>query len=124
MKRVNSWLFVGVIIVITMATISAEIHRARNAPTYQYKLRKPHAGQVLRRVDPEAEDLDSKAAASDSWNSWFEEIVWGHSRKIWILSFVSSCMVGLTGIVPLIVIPANCGFDIKSEGFFFKSKKK
>ena len=111
MKSFNSWIVVGVIVVIALSSISAEIHRAKNTPTYQYRLKKPHAGQNVRRVDKD--ELDNGI----SKESWFDEKVWGHSRKTWILSCISSALVGTTGIIPLLIIPANCGFNIKSEGW-------
>lgn len=126
MNKLNSWLVVGVLFVIGLASISAEIHRARNTPTYQYRIKKPYVNQNNRKDDPEIEKVNPESGkvdsesvkvdvADDSWTVWWDSKAWGHPRKVWILSAIASALVGLTGIIPLLIIPADCGFSLKSE---------
>lgn len=48
--------------------------------------------------------------------SWMLTIVWGHETQTWLFSILSACLVGLSGIFPLVIIPIDAGKSLRTGG--------
>jgi len=79
----SKYLAAIVVAVLLLATVSAEIHRAKTKPKISQ-----HHRQASQAQDP---------------------IKPGHSRETWIMTIISALLVGLSGIFPLLVIPLEAG---------------
>lgn len=72
---------------------------------------------VLKFADAVEED---GSAMDNSSLKWYEDLLQnGMTDKCyqtWILSILASCVVGLSGIVPLIFVPIDCGAKLNQQG--------
>ncbi|XP_015911447.1 zinc transporter ZIP13 [Parasteatoda tepidariorum] len=63
---------------------------------------------------------ENSIASENSSSMWFEDLI-SHGLndkqyQTWILSILASCVVGLSGIVPLIFVPIDAGTKINEQG--------
>ncbi|GBO12605.1 hypothetical protein AVEN_216973-1 [Araneus ventricosus] len=60
---------------------------------------------------------------SSSPSFWYQDLflngVTNKCYQTWILSILASCVVGLTGIIPLIFVPIESGSKLNQQGMFF-----
>lgn len=68
-----------------------------------------------------AADISLPAPDKSSPSQWYDDLLLTENKpyQIWILSIISSCIIGLSGILPLIIIPFESGakFDQKGKCF-------
>ena len=54
-------------------------------------------------------------ATDEMWEQW-NALVNYFEYQPWIFSLIGSTMVGLSGVLPLLVIPIDAGADLKNGG--------
>lgn len=68
-------------------------------------------------------DVSLTDVATSSSSYWYEDvfIIGNRSYQIWILSILASCVIGLSGILPLIIIPYETGAKVEQKGMYIDS---
>ncbi|XP_013783054.1 zinc transporter ZIP13-like [Limulus polyphemus] len=109
--------FLKIAVIFTLhSAILAEIHRAR---PYRTISQLPHRQEMGDSSN--SERRDSHTPLEEGVN-YFLNLIWdteplnmfGCYQK-WVLSILASCIVGLSGIVPLAVIPVEAGASLKDK---------
>lgn len=84
-------------------------------------------GTLIVSVTADIFDMES----TNSSSNWFDDLMIffdiNKYYQTWILSIIASCMIGLSGILPLIIIPFENGAKFDQKGmymYFFLSEVK
>ncbi|KAG8185062.1 hypothetical protein JTE90_017077 [Oedothorax gibbosus] len=63
---------------------------------------------------------EDAAKMDNSTSRWYEDLlengITDKCYQTWVLSILASCVVGLSGIVPLIFVPIDCGAKLNQQG--------
>ena len=113
-------LLVSLILFLCFYLTLEEIHRARGIKPPKLGIRKftprstwppgPNVDDItVEQIGREDEDIEGGITRH-------ENIGGSHSKEAWIYSIVSSALVGLSGIFPLLVIPLESGEALKHGG--------
>ena len=109
-----------------------EIHRAKTT-TLKNKIRHPDRfapGTFLRRPDAFTDEIVVVRGEEDGGERQiFDDVDWvldslpwlpvgddGEATKVWVYSVLASVLVGLTGILPLLIIPLKAGDALRKGG--------
>lgn len=70
-----------------------------------------------------AADISVIDSEKSSLSKWYDDIVLNEKKpyQIWILSIIASCVIGLSGILPLIIIPFESGSKFDQKGKCLRS---
>lgn len=117
-----------VVVAVLWSATDGEIHRAKSLnvrprPHQHDQYRYPagslwgpdYAGRLLS-LRPSSSRSDENDTGATGGGSWMTGVVWGHEAQTWVFSVVSACLVGLSGIFPLVVIPIEAGRSLRSGG--------
>lgn len=76
-------------------------------------------GTLIASVSADIFDMENTSSSSN----WFDDVMTyfdiNKYYQTWILSIIASCMIGLSGILPLIIIPFENGAKFDQKGRYF-----
>lgn len=75
-------------------------------------------GTLIVSVTADISDMENTSSSSN----WFDDLMIffdiNKYYQTWILSIIASCMIGLSGILPLIIIPFENGAKFDQKGMY------
>ena len=106
-----------IISVLAVSLVSnGEIHRAKSSP-YKSGRRASNAGEQLVDVAADSEMLNHENAAAAALHLGSGDKF--GTYDVWIYSIVGAILVGLSGILPLLILPIEVGPSLKHGGKCF-----
>ena len=105
---------VCIVLLANCLQCTAEIHRAKSA--VGSRPHRPSAAQHRRALAQQGAAWRTPAKLVDAVKAWIRSWTSFERIEIWAYSIISSAVVGLSGIFPLVVIPLETGEALRRGG--------